>query len=60
MDQMPDYEKMYAILCAAGSEALDLLPETVENQAGREALQRALYRAEEMYIAASGDDDGAG
>lgn len=57
---MPDYEKMYAILCAAGSEALDLLPDTAENREGREVLQRALYRAEEMYIAASGDDDEAG
>lgn len=57
---MPNYKKMYAILCAAGSEALDLLPDTEENREGREVLQRALYRAEEMYIAASGDDDEAG
>ena len=32
---MPDYEKMYAVLCAAASDALDALPETAENAAGR-------------------------
>ena len=53
---MPDYKKMYALLCAAASEALDLLPETEENQAGRNVLQVALLEAEEMYISA-GDED---
>ena len=47
---MPDYGKMYAILCAAASEALDTLPETEENRAGREILQAALDEAEEIYI----------
>ena len=28
---MADYAKMYYILCAAASEALDALPETTEN-----------------------------
>lgn len=50
---MPDYRKMYAILCAAGSKALDLLPETEENRAGRETLQKALYEAEGVYITSS-------
>ncbi len=47
---MPDYEKMYAILCAASSDALDALPETAENAAGRALLQAALDEAEELYI----------
>ncbi len=49
---VPDYAKMYAILCAAASEALDALPETAENAEGRRLLQAALYRAEELYVAA--------
>ena len=48
---MADYKRMYAILCAATSEALDLLPELPENGAGRELLQKALLEAEEIYIA---------
>ena len=54
---MADYRKMYAILCTAGSEALDLLPETAENRAGREKLQKALYEAEEVYVASAEDGD---
>ena len=53
---MPDYKKMYAILCAAASEALDALPATAENAAGRELLQQALYESEEMYIAAEEEE----
>ena len=49
---MPDYKKMNAVLCAAASEALDALPETAENAAGRELLQAALEEAEELYIEA--------
>ena len=47
---MPDYEKMYAILCGAASDALDTLPETEENGPGRVILQTALDQAEELYI----------
>ncbi len=54
---MADYRKMYAILCAAGSEALDLLPATAENRAGREKLQKALYEAEEVYIDSAGEEE---
>lgn len=50
---MPDYEKMYAILCGAASDALDALPETEENGPGRAILQEALDQAEELYIADS-------
>lgn len=48
--QMADYKKMYALLCAAASEALDKLPDSPENKAGRAILQQALYAAEELYI----------
>ena len=48
---MTDYKRMYCALCAAASAALDLLPEREENRAGREALQKALDEAEEIYIA---------
>ncbi len=41
---------MYALLCAAASQALDALPETEENRKGRELLKAALLRAEEMFI----------
>ena len=47
---MVDYQRMYAILCAAASAALDALPDTAENVRGRLLLQTALYDAEEIYI----------
>ena len=53
---MPDYEKMYALVCGAASDALDLLPETAENQPGREVLRTALFQAEELYISAEDED----
>ncbi len=53
---MPDYEKMYALICGAASDALDLLLETEENQPGRERLQAALLQAEELYISAEDKD----
>ena len=51
---MPDYKRMYAILCAAASEALDLLPDLPFNREGRELLQKALLEAEEIYIGDQG------
>ena len=50
-----DYRKMYAILCKAASAALDMLPETPENTAGRCLLQKALLEAEEVYLS-DGED----
>ena len=47
---MVDYTKMYYILCAAVSEALDRLPDNIENLMGRKLLQDALLEAEEVYI----------
>ena len=55
---MPDYERMYHILCQASSGALDMLPDTEENAPGRYLLQFALYVAEEMYIQADEDEKG--
>ncbi len=48
-----DYRKMYHILCQAASDALDQLPETPENAAGRSLLQKALLEAEEVYLSAN-------
>ncbi len=55
-----NYSKMYAILCAAASEALDVLPDTAENKCGRDLLQSALYEAEELYLCAPSDPAEAG
>ncbi len=46
---MPDYPKMYAILCAAASAAIDLIETGNAVEAARN-LQQALYRAEELYV----------
>ena len=46
---MADYPKMYALLCAAASEALDRLEEE-ETQQAASVLQKALLEAEELYI----------
>lgn len=46
-----DYQKMYAILCGAASDALDLLADTPENAPARQVLLLALEQAEELYLA---------
>ena len=46
---MPDYEKMYHILCAAASEAIDEL-DGGDLAGCRRILQDALDEAEEAYI----------
>lgn len=53
---MPEYEKMYAILCAAASEAVDAL-DAGEFSAARKRLLEALAAAEELYV---GVEEGAG
>ena len=54
-----DYRKMYGILCRASSTALDLLPDTPENAAGRSLLQKALLEAEEVYLSdGEADEEG--
>lgn len=47
---MPNYERMYALLCCAASEAIDRLPQTPENLPVVSLLQQALNGAEELYI----------
>ncbi len=46
---MPDYPKMYAILCAAASEAIDLI-EAGSSASAAEKLQADLLKAEELYV----------
>ena len=57
---MPDYERMYHFMCRAASGALDMLPETKDNAAGRTLLQFALYVAEELYIRDCGEEEEPG
>ena len=47
---MEYYRKMYAILCAAASEALEMLPVSAQTLAARCLLERGLREAEEMYL----------
>lgn len=47
---MPDYEKMYHILCAAASRAIDLMPDIPAGNMARMTLLDALHEAEELYI----------
>lgn len=54
---MPDYERMYHILCQASSGALDMLPDTEENAPGRYLLQFALLAAEELYIRSDEEEE---
>lgn len=49
---MANYQKMYYIVCRGASDALDVLPDTPENQPARQLLQTALLEAEEIYISA--------
>ena len=44
---MPNYQKMYYILCDAASRAIDVSPEEAKL-----ILQRALDDAEELYLRA--------
>lgn len=46
---MANYPKMYAILCAAASDAIDLLDEGNIREA-RQLLQSALLEAEALYL----------
>lgn len=44
------YQKMYAILCAAASDAMDALLSKPETLYARWILERALHTAEELYL----------
>ena len=45
-----DYKRMYAILCGAISDALDLLPVSAETARARWELEQALHTTEELYM----------
>ena len=47
---MEKYKRMYAILCAAASEAIDALPYLPETLYARCLLEKALLEAEDVYI----------
>ena len=47
---MGQYKKMYAILCGAISDALDVLPYLSENLEARFLLEKALQETEDLYI----------
>lgn len=47
---MLDYAKLYAIMCGAVSDALNVMPRTLENFGARRTLECAIERAEEYYI----------
>ena len=49
---MPDYQKMYYILCDAVSRAIDADPAE-----SKLILQRALDEAEELYLQAEEDNE---
>ena len=44
------YQKMYAIVCAAASDAIDLLRSRENILQAQTLLESALLRAEEMYL----------
>ena len=48
--QNTPYPKMYAILCAAASAAVDALPHTADTLQARCLLENALHEAEEIYL----------
>ena len=54
---MTDYKRAYHILCAAASHALDVLPDTPENAAGRTVIQEALLEAEDVCIDSMDEDE---
>lgn len=47
---MPDYEKMYAVLCKAVDDAIDPLEQISSAKQIAQSLQAALLEAEEIYI----------
>ena len=49
------YKKMYACLCVAASECIDLLGSPDQIHRVKSVLQQALWEAEELYISQGGD-----
>jgi hypothetical protein len=61
---MIDYKKMYALLCGAASDSLDILESSSDEQAilsVKFLLQQAMIRAEHIYtVTASGEYEAEG
>ena len=55
---MPDYKRMYALLCGAMDDAIELLEKRPETEEISNRLRDALLGAEDMYIDASETEDG--
>ena len=54
---MPDYKKMYGILCRAIDKVIDPLAGIPQAKRYAESLQEAMLEAEELYIETSADDE---
>lgn len=50
---MAEYEKMYAVLCCAIDDALDMLEKVPDAQNPAELLQTALLKAENIFVESS-------
>ncbi len=49
------YQKLYAILCGAASDAIDLLSTSDGLLQAKRTLENALLTAEELYLSAPSD-----
>lgn len=47
---MAEYEKMYAVLCCAIDDALDMLEKVPDAQNTAKLLQTALLKAENIFV----------
>lgn len=59
---MVNYKKMYALMCGAVSDSLDLLSGDINMDSinsARSLLQQAMIRAEHIYIATAEEDRGS-
>lgn len=54
---MADYQKMYAVLCAAVDAVIDPLQEIPEAAGYALQLRLALEKAEELYIQSTPDEN---
>ena len=52
---MPDYQKMYYILCDAANRAIDFIRQTPE--AAEQILRQALAHAEDVYVDTAGEEE---
>ena len=57
---MPDYKKMYAVLCTAIDREIDTLKEIPLALVSAKRLENALLEAEEIYLETSTDEESTG